>query len=190
MPAAAPSQAPERLARIIDALCKAVAAHGIRGVLTAPLLLLLWGRLSRAAVRVRRLAARLAAGQPLATPRRPAPPRPNLARPPRLSRGFAWLVRAVPATAGYASQLQFLLADPEMAELAQAPPMRRLLRPLCQLLGVHLPPAPKPPAPVEAVTPKPSGDPPASAPVPGPVAGRRCQGRDFKPPPLTTSLAA
>jgi hypothetical protein len=138
----------ERLACLIDGLCKAVAAHGVRGLLTAPLLLLLWSRLRRMAVRARRLAARIDGGMPPASPPRPArrraPSRPYM----RLPRGLTWLVRAVPATACGAAELQFLLDDPRMAAVAEAPPMRRLLRPLCRMLGVRPPPrAAAPPAP-------------------------------------------
>ncbi len=168
----------ERLAAVIDGICTAIAAHGVRGLLTAPLLLLLWSRLRRMAGRARRLSARIAAGQPLAVPRprtaRTAPARPYI----RLSRSFAWLVRAVPATASGASQLQFLLSDPDMAELAQTKPMRRLLRPLCRLLGVQPPVATPPPPPAAAapqpmpqatappLPPEPSAAPPASPPAP------------------------
>ncbi len=113
----------ERFVRILDGPCAAVAARGAGGVLTAPLLLLLWGRLRRMAVRATRAAARLAAGvQPAVRPR-PATPRPP--RPPR-------------------PQKLRLLADPAMVLLAATPSMRRLLNPLCQMLGVpawgsHLP---------------------------------------------------
>jgi hypothetical protein len=78
-----------------------------------------------------------------------------------------------------------------MAELAQAPPMRRLLRPLCQLLGVSPPPVPRRPAPVTAETPKPSGGSPAPAAVPDRRAGSLGEERAAKPPsPLTKPLAA
>ena len=162
MPTAAPHpalQPAETLARIIDDLCKALAAQGIRGLMTTALLLLLWGRLRRTALRVRRLAARIAAGGPLiARQRRPEPPRPGRPSPPRLPRGCAWVVRMVPGTAVFGSQLQHLLTDPEMAALAATPPMRRLLRPLCQMLGVTPPPIPKRPD-IVPEQPQPAADP-------------------------------
>ncbi len=168
----------ERLARILDGLCAAIAARGIGGLLTAPLIFLLWGRLRRAALRARRLAAKLAAGKPLVTPRRrnPDPSRPGRPPPPRLPRGYAWVIRLVPAAAPAASQLRGLLADPEMAELAQAPPMRRLLRPLCQMLGVTPPEIPKRAAPSQAAPSRPPAEPatvairPSDAPAPPPLA--------------------
>jgi hypothetical protein len=151
----------DRLALLIEGLCAAIAARGAVGALTAALQCLIWGRLKRTAARVRRLAVRIAGGQPLAAPRRraPEPSRPGRPPPPRLPRGYAWLVRLVPASAAGAAGLQALLSEPEMAALAQAPPMRRLLRPLCQMLGVPPPPIPKRPA----ATPAPAPSPPPTA---------------------------
>ncbi len=170
LPLSVPQSPAERLAGLIDGLCKAVAAHGVRGLLTAPLLLLLWSRLSRMAVRARRLAKRMAAGEPLSTRRPNAAPRSAPSRPYiRLPRGVTWLVRAVPATACGAATLQFLLADPDMAAVADFPPMRRLLRPLCRMLGVRPPPTPKPPAPpavAAAASPLPRASEPTRQPEP------------------------
>jgi hypothetical protein len=172
--------APERLARIIDGLCAAVAAHGVRGRMTVALLLLLWGRLRRSAARVRRLAERIAAGK-LATSSRPAAPRPNRPPPPRLPRGYAWLVRIVPTTAAFGSQLQHLLTDPEMAAIAELAPMRRLLRPLCQMLGLPAPPVPKRPA---AQPPSPTADPFPDRRAQPPAVGQTC------PPPAAVPATA
>jgi len=38
--------------------------------------------------------------------------------------------------------LEYLLAQPELARLVELPAMRRLLNPLCLMLGVPPPPAP------------------------------------------------
>jgi hypothetical protein len=145
MDTAVPSMPPSpaaRLADLIDGLCKAIAAHGVRGLLTAPLLLLLWSRLRRMALRARRLDTRMASGAPLSASRGTSKPRSSSASPYiRLPRGVLWLVRAVPGTASGAATLRFLLDDPEMAALTESPPMRRLLRPLCRMLGVRPPPA-------------------------------------------------
>jgi hypothetical protein len=187
MSAAAPPPIPpaERLARIMDWLCVAVAARGIGGLLTASLIFLLWGRLRRAALRARRLAARIAAGKPLvARPRGPEPPRPGRPPSPRLPRGYAWVIRLVPAAAAAASQLRALLTDPEMAALVQAPPMRRLLRPLCQMLGVEPPPVPE----RQAVAPAPPSPARPPAPWPQPIAGP--SDTPGPPPPLAAPLAA
>ena len=139
----APPQIPvlppvERLVGIIDSLCAAIAARGAGGLLTMPMFFLLWSRLRRTALRATRVAARIAAGIPQAAARQRAP-RPSRPQPLRLPRGFAWVVRLVPGAAAYGSQLQFLLADPQMAPLAADPSMRRLLNPLCQMLGVPKP---------------------------------------------------
>jgi hypothetical protein len=136
-----PGSPVERLVHLLDLLCASIAARGAGGLLTVPLFFLLWGRLRRTAVRAIRVAASVAAGnQPAARPRpalpRPASPRPSRPQPLRLPRGYAWVVRLVPGTAPYGQQLEYLLAEPEMARLAEAPAMRRLLNPLRQMLGV------------------------------------------------------
>jgi hypothetical protein len=133
-PTASPA---ERFAHIIGMLCDAITARGPGGVLPTPLLLLLWGRLRRMATRMTRAAARLAAGIPPPAPRpRPASPRPSRPQPLRLPRRFAWVVVEVPGSAVYGHYLQALLADPKMAPLAAVPSVRRMLNPLCQMLGV------------------------------------------------------
>ena len=168
----------ERLVGIIDSVCAAIAARGAGGVLTTPLLFLLWSRLRRMALRATRAAARIAAGVPPSVPR-PRASRPSRPQPLRLPRGYAWLVRLVPGTAAYGTQLQALLADPLMAPLAAAPSMRRLLNPLCQMLGApKLPPVPSPqPA---AAAPRPDTPDQDSS---GTLAG-------CTPPPLPTCVAA
>ena len=154
MSAPPPRTPAERFASIMKGLGEAVAARGGRGGLAGPLVILIWSRLSRMAVRFARLAARIRAGT--AAPRRRATPRPAGDRPrkpyPRLPRRFAWLPPLVPGAGAYGSQLQHLLADPEMAALlAAAPQAGRILRPLCRMLGVRPPhglraPPPSPPA--------------------------------------------
>ncbi len=118
----------------------------------------LWTRVSRARQRLARLLANLANGR---LPRR-SPPRPGRkggAPAPYSPHGNLWLVRVLGYhAAGFGSQLQFLLNDPEFqATLAAAPPsLGRTLRPICRLLGVtlpeppRLPPRPPKPAPVRA----------------------------------------
>lgn len=162
MPPLPPPAPADRLAGIIDLLCRSVAAQSAGGRLAGPLIILIWSRLRRIAGRFAGLAARFRAGKLVrraATGRRPARPgRPQGKRP--LPQGSAWLVRLVPQAAAGASQLRYLLAEPEMAALiAAAPQARRLLRPLCRMLGVRLPPGP--PAPGSA--PPAAPDPPAAA---------------------------
>ncbi len=173
-PTASPAPA-ERFARIIDGLYQAVAARGAKGWLPLPLLLLLWSRLRRLSVRFARLAAQVQAGTLRAPRRRPATPRPPRPPPRRLPRGFAWLMRPVPEAASAASQLQYLLAEPEMTALiAAAPQAGRLLRPLCRMLGVRPPPSlvlPRP-APPAAASPRPAMSGPAPRPASTPDAPR------------------
>ena len=56
----------------------------------------------------------------------------------RLPGARGWLVRALGwEVAGFGSQLEALIAEPEMqALLARVPAAGRLLRPLCRMLGV------------------------------------------------------
>ena len=132
-----PNSPVERLVRLLDLLCAAIAARKPGGVLPTPLFLLLWKRVRHTAVRAIKVAARIVAGTPPRAPRPPpAVPRPSRPQPLRLPRGFAWLTQAVPGTAVYGIHLEHLLAQPEMARLAADPRMRRLLNPLRQMLGV------------------------------------------------------
>lgn len=147
MPAAPPVTVASRFAALIEVLCRAVAARGGRGGLAGPLTILIWTRLRRMAARFARLSARVASGTPPVTRSRAASPRKPRPAPLRLPRGFAWLVRLVPEAAAAAAQLRHLLADPEMVALLEAAPQAgRLLRPLCRMLGVRPPPAPRRPA--------------------------------------------
>ncbi len=143
-----PTAPAERFARVIDGLCRAVAEGGGRGGLAGPLVILIWSRLRGLAVRFTALAARIQAGRHRRVFSRRRP-RPAPRRPSRraLPQSNAWLLRLVPQASASGSQLQQLLADPEFAALADAAPqMRRLLRPVCRMLGVRAPP-PRPPDP-------------------------------------------
>jgi hypothetical protein len=138
----------QELRRVIAVRC---AGRDAAITVARPLLILLWAQLNRTVARFNVLAARVAAGQ-LAAPRprpahdnasRPAPlsPLPSRARP-MWPTGSGWLVRLVPEAACSAGGLHYLVTQPELAALlAAAPQAGRLLRPLCRLLGVKLPPA-------------------------------------------------
>lgn len=176
MPAAPPAAEP--FGRILDLLCRAVAARGVGGWLGGLPVILIWSRLRRLAENFARLAERLAAGTPPGPPRpRHHASRPNRPKPPhRLPQGTAWLVRLVPEAASGAAQLRHLLADPEMAALVAASPQAgRLLRPLCRMLGVD------PPQAIAKPKPRPAG---TAAPVPpqAPPA-RPLRRRDPEPAP-------
>ena len=146
---APPLTATDRFACILKGLREVVADLGGRRLITGALVLLIWTRLGRIAEKFAVLAERIQAGKlPASAPVRtravsaPASPRP--ARPkPEHETGFAWLIRlGGHHAAGRASQLQYLLSDPEMVALISAAPqqMGRLLRPLCWMLGIK--PAP------------------------------------------------
>ncbi|MFP5248425.1 MAG: hypothetical protein ACLGP3_01200 [Acidobacteriota bacterium] len=173
-PAAPPAPA-DRLARLIEGLCGSVAARSAGGSLAGPLICLIWSRLRGLAGQFAGLAARFASGRLRRYPSR-RPPRPGARRPARrpLPCSHAWLVRLVPQAAAAASQLSHLLAEPEMAALVTAAPQaRRLLRPLCRMLGVRMPPGPKPAHSAAPTAPEPaaasvSGPPPLRAPPPLP----------------------
>jgi hypothetical protein len=147
-----------RLGMIVSGLLAVVARRFLREPHLIGLSVPLYNRLSRAVQRFGRVMARLAAGRPprpagvarmqrseirdLPTADRPAP-----ARDP-LPRGRDWLVRELGwEAAGFGSQLEHMLREPEIAALLAASPAAcRILRPLCRMLAVHddaLPPAPK-----------------------------------------------
>jgi hypothetical protein len=144
-----PNQPPaiERFATLLLWLGKAVDTLYHAGIVAAPLFILLQHRISGIKRRFARLAARLASGK--FAPRKSSGPRPGrpTGRKNLLPSGPCWLIKLVPAAAASASQLRFLLADPEMAALLAAAPaeMGRTLRPLCRMLGVELPPILAPP---------------------------------------------
>ncbi len=102
-------------------------------------------RAGRAFAVIERLLARVRAGLPAVVRHgrvcpvagRAARRRPELVLPRR----FGWLVQAGRHQAAcYGSQLQHLLAEPDMVALLEASPQaRRVLRPLCRSLAIELP---------------------------------------------------
>jgi hypothetical protein len=145
-----------RFALLIEGLQAAAAAEGDIGFVPLALISLIWRRLRRIAVGVAALFARFRAGTLRAAagaPRGPAPARAAPAAPVLPNRN-AWLVPMVRGTLQWGPELEALLADPEVAAvLAAAPQLRRILRPLCRMLGVKptqalaLPPRPPPASP-------------------------------------------
>ena len=121
-------------------------AHAERVRARTALLVLVWGRIGRMANRFEKLFARWRANTlPNRTLPRPRPSRAGEPTTPRknpgLPAGRAWLVHVVGyEAAGRASQLQHLLARPDMAEFLHAVPQAgRILRPLCHMLGIDPP---------------------------------------------------
>ncbi len=140
----------ERFATLTESVARALAAEGLRLGLVAPWLALVWCKLRSTGARILRIAAALEAGTLRLTPPRPLPPLPpptdeKPAHPqPRqkgLPQGFGWLLRRVTALSFGRSQLEYLLAEPDMAALiAAAPQVAHHLRPVCRMLGVRPPP--------------------------------------------------
>jgi hypothetical protein len=183
-----PNSPVERLVRMLDWLCAAIAARRAGGVLTVPLFFLLWKRVRHTAVKAIKLAAGIAAGKPppITRPRKtPRPPRPPILRLPS---SYAWIVKVVPGTAAYGIQLQYLLAQPELAPLVADARFRRMVNPLCRMLGIpKLPPLPTvpplPPLPA-AVAPKPAAPEQAAPAYAAPDHGSGKTPAGCDPPPF------
>ena len=111
-----------------------------------------FGRIERMLIRFR--AGKLRTGVTQPNRKAAASTKP---RAPALPRKFGWLVIAGKhQAAGYASQLQHLMAEPEMAELLEASPQaRRVLRPLCRALAIELTWTVTPPRPRKPRKPRP-----------------------------------
>ena len=135
----------------------ALAPHVDRDPARTPFLLLAWTRLGRAATRFQSLFTRWQSGT-LPAPIKPRAGQPRAARArPYFPAGRAWLAGSTDHhVRGRASQLEHLLAHPDMlAFLAAAPQAGRILRPLCHMLGIDPPAMLRlPPRPV-CVRPKP-----------------------------------
>ena len=163
MSAAAPSDLAGRFGFIIDELRHRLAFRAAKDRAFAPLLLILWNRLSRVIARFAAIAARQQAGT-LRKPQQPRRPRGTPATPPPrdpLPHRRGWLRLWAPESIAYGEYLRRLLEEPEMqALIEQAPQLRRILRPLCRMLGVT-PPILQPPAPQRPARPKPTRPRPA-----------------------------
>ena len=153
-----------RLSVILMGLAALVAARFLRNPRLVGLIGPLWRRLTRVAGRVSRVMARrpvrarvsragLGAGAPAAL---------------RLPQGRLWLVRELGwEAAGLGCQLEALLAEPGMrAVLAGVPGVGRILRPICRMLGVVVPPQAVEVGPVEPKAARASGVAGAAADLP------------------------
>jgi hypothetical protein len=176
---------------IVQSLREAIAAHSARHRICSPLLALVWSRLGRRVAQFDRLLARIRAGRYPAVlwarePRLPEPRLPDawVITPPRLPRVDGWLVWLVPEASVYGSQLQHMLADPEMkALLAASPQAGRILRPLCRMLGID--PSPEMLKPCQAAAPP---DPQAGEPPSGDQTSGGCP-QDLLPSGLLSTLS-
>ena len=133
--------APEMVRRvemIVSAVAALIARRFLRDPRFMALIVPLWGWLNRTVRRMGRV--RVVAAVPVVRAKREP-----VASVPRvlLPAGKAWLVKALGwEAAGYGSQLQALMQEPEMvALLAAVPGVVRVLRPLGRMLGVVVGPA-------------------------------------------------
>jgi hypothetical protein len=169
-------------------LTRAVDGPSMWGPLSRPLALLIMDRIRTINRAFARLAARIRAGthlprRPADTPRQRTGPHPRRKNP--LPQGFAWLVKLLPETAVYGSQLQVLFADPAMATLMQAAPasLGRPLRSLYHMLGVIAPKILAPPPPTRPKTRPPRVErPPAEKRPKKPEKPRYVCGLRYPPP--------
>jgi len=153
----------DRFALSLEGLCRAVAARIKGGAMQAAMILLVWTRIRRAQGKIQWLLMEFQAGRLRANTEvrvRMASPSPVLRLPksPRvkLPRRFAWLLPMVPCeAANFSSQLRGVLAEPEMQGLlAASAQARRVLAPVCRMLGIEaavLMPRDEVPAQMEAL---------------------------------------
>ena len=140
----------DRFVLVVAALCRGVAACHGRGLMSGPVIILVWGRIKRVEFRLLALMERIRMGRHreggarAVSPDRVATPRSGVAGC-GLPRRFGWLIGLMPHEAAcYGGQLATVLAEPEMvALLADVPQARRILAPLCRMLGVALEAAPR-----------------------------------------------
>jgi hypothetical protein len=137
-PRPAPDTVAAALRMVLAGLMAALGGLGLEAVQAVAL----YRRVSLVALRIERMLARFRAGRLLRVIGRAGRSgairgRANCTLPQR----FGWLVRSGGyRAAGFGSQLQTVLAMPDMADLLAASPQAvRLLRPLCRALAVELP---------------------------------------------------
>jgi hypothetical protein len=137
-----------RLTCFIDGLCKTIGTDAPTRGIGAPRAWAAWNRVRLLGDRLITLAERAQVGKirvvsaprPAPGPRAPRSSRARCGAAASLPQEFAWLRRLLPETAQYEEILSDLLCDPELAVLVEkAPQTRRVLRPLCHLLGVQAP---------------------------------------------------
>ena len=144
------AMAPElagRVGMILDNLKALIAARFLKIPFLLPLLMPLWKRLNRIQRRLRRA---MELHGLVRKPRTPSAAEPARARvrievtvplpQPCLPRRFGWLIAALGwEAAGYASHLEHLLSEPDVAAmLAACPRARRVLRPVAHMLRFKL----------------------------------------------------
>ena len=125
---------------VLSDLQAAIAVVAARERSLTVLLVAVWGRIGRIRTRLERLIALWRAGM-LPQPGAPRARPPGMPRSEKIISVFptapAWLVVAVREAGALGAQLEHLLSQEEcVAFLAAVPQARRLLRPLCRMLGI------------------------------------------------------
>ena len=171
-----------RVGMILDNLKALIAARFLRIPFLLPLLMPLWKRLNRIQRRLRRameLHGVVRKPRAVSLVARPTATRARVEVTVPLPRRFGWLIAALGwEAAGYASQLEHLLAQPDVAAvLAVCPRARRVLRPVAHMLRFTVA-EPMAPAPVDTL---PAGELPANFPVAG-AHDVHCDGLDATDP--------
>ena len=125
----------QRLGWIVAGVAALVARRFLREPKFFALIIPLWSWLGRSARRFARVRVDVVRAVPVVRTKRISVARRAGVRLPS---GRGWLVRALGwEAAGFGSQLQALLAEPDLqALLTAAPAAGRILRPLCRMLGV------------------------------------------------------
>ena len=131
---------------VILAVRRELGGWGLRGLLSQVLVLLVYRRLGVVCREMEGLAGRFRAGTLCRVVGRASVAARVVAEGGRARVGrvwpgrFGWLVRAASwQAAGYGSQLQEVLRQPEMVELLMAAPRAaRILRPVCRMLAVDM----------------------------------------------------
>ncbi len=148
----------DRIAMTLGLLCRAVAAQVSGRRMTEALILLVWQRVRRIDVRLQGMLRRFREGRlQVRTVVRSGGSGGRAGRvSPVMPRSFGWLLPLVPCEAAcFAGQMREVLAEPGMvALLAAAPQARRVLAPLCRMLGIEaevLRPGPGPAVAVKRV---------------------------------------
>jgi hypothetical protein len=149
---------------ILTGLQAAIAVVSARERHLTVLLVAVWGRIGRMRVRLERLIRLWRAGMlPKQRASQAGAVRVGVRAPSVLPAAPAWLVAAVQQAAGFGAQLEQMLTQDECVEfLAAVPQARRILRPLCRMLGVGVKPAKRRKTPPVWVLPM---APPAPAPA-------------------------
>jgi hypothetical protein len=137
----------DRFALTTSALCRAVAACLGRGLMNAAMIVLVWQRVRRAEGLFLALVERVRSGRFRGGWVRSGVAASGRSRETaglhrgRLPLRFCWLMGVMPyEAAGYAGQMRTVLAEPEMAALLRdVPQARRILGPVCRMLGVEIP---------------------------------------------------